>query len=129
MVTKQKAREVVLRLIGAVNSGDITVIDQMADEVFAADYVWHFPGIPDLPPGPAGMKQMYRGILAGNPDLKFTLEDLLVEGDKTACRCTMRRTDPDSGKSQHGWNLVISRFVGDKVAEDWELISPWEDEG
>jgi predicted ester cyclase len=129
MVAKQKAREVVLCLIEAVNSGDITMIDQMADEVFAVDYVWHFPGVTGLPLGPAGMKQMYRGVLVGNPDLKFALEDLVVEGDKTACRCTMRRTDPTSGKPQHGWNLVVSRFASDKVAEDWELISPWEDEG
>jgi ketosteroid isomerase-like protein len=108
--------------------GNTSVLDQVADELFAADYVWYFPGVTDLPPGPAGMKQMFRGILAANPDLRFTLADLIVDRDKTAIRCTMRRTDPDSGKPQRGWNLVISRFVGDQVAEDWELISGWEDE-
>ena len=128
MVTKKKAREIVLRWIEAVNSRDIAVIDQVADEIFAADYVWHFPGVTDLPPGPAGMKQMLRGILARNPNMRFTLEDLLVEENRTAIRCTMRRTHPDSGKPQIGWNLVVSRFVGDKIAEDWELIRPWEDE-
>jgi predicted ester cyclase len=128
MVAKQKAREGTLRWIEAVNSRDMSLIDQVADEFFAADYVWHFPGVRDLPPGPAGMKQMLRRILGGNPDLKFTLEDLFVEGDKVAVRCTMHRKDPVTGKSQHGTNLVLSRFVGDKAAEDWELISPWEDE-
>jgi predicted ester cyclase len=90
--------------------------------------VWHFPGVRDLPPGPAGVKQLVRNILAGNPNFKLTLEDLVVEGDKVAVRHSFRRTDPASGKLQHGTELAIARFVGDKFAEDWELISPWEDD-
>jgi len=128
MATKHQAREATLRWIEAVNSGDLGRIDQVADEFFTADYVWHFPGVRDFPRGPAGMKQMLRGILEGNPGLKFTLEDLFVEGDKAAVRCTMHRNDPVTGKPQHGMNLVFSRFVDNKAAEDWELISSWEDD-
>ena len=128
MVTKQKGREVILRWIDTVSSRDTTAIDQMADEIYAAGYVWHFPGVRDLPPGPTGMKQVIRNILADNPDFRATIEDLVVEGDKLAARCTMRRTDPASGKPQHGTNLDISRFAGDKIVEEWELISSWEDD-
>jgi len=57
-------------------------MDQVADELFTADYVWHLPGVTDLPPGPAGVKLAFRGILAENPDFKPTLEDLFVQGTR-----------------------------------------------
>jgi ketosteroid isomerase-like protein len=128
MITKQKAREVLLRWIEAISSRDMAALDQMADEIFTPDYVWHFPGVGDLPPGPAGVKQLFRSILDGNPNFKPTLEDLFVEGDKVAVRSSFRRMDPVSGKPQHGTELAIERYVGDQIAEEWELISPWEDD-
>jgi len=128
MVSKQKAREVMLRWIEAVNSKDTTAFDQLADEVYTPGFVWHFPGVTDMPPGPAGMKQLFRNILTGNPNYKAALVDLFMEGDKAASRYTMRRSDPASGKPQHGTILDIGRFVGDKLAEEWELVSQWEDD-
>ena len=128
MVTKQKAREQILHWLDAMSSGDAKLIDQVTDEFLTADYVWHFPGVHGLPPGPASMKQIGRQIVGDNPEFKITLEDLFMEGDKVAVRCTMHRKDPVSGKLQHGIDIVLSRFVGDKAAEDWELISPWEDD-
>jgi hypothetical protein len=128
MVTKQKVKEMTLRYMEAINSRDLSVIDKAADEFFAADYVWHFPGVTDLPPGPACIKKLLREILADNPNFTVILDDFIVEGDKMALRCTMHRTDPATGKAQHGMNLLISRFAGDQFVEDWELISPWEDE-
>jgi ketosteroid isomerase-like protein len=128
MVTRQKAKEDVLRWLEAVNSRDLSAIDRVADEFFTADYVWHFPGLTGQQPGPAGVKSIYREILAGNPNMKITLEDLLVDGDKVAGRCTVRRTDPATGKPQRCPELDISRMVGDKTAELWELLGPWEDD-
>ena len=128
MVTQQKAREVIVRWVETISSRDITALDQLADESCTADYVWHFPGVTHLPPGPGGVKQLFRSILDGNPNFKPTLEDLFVEGDKVAVRFSFRRTDPVSGKPQHGTELAIERYVGDQIAEEWELISPWEDD-
>jgi predicted ester cyclase len=128
MVTKQKAREVILRWIGIMNTGDLSAVDQGMDEILTTDYVWHFPGVTDLPPGPTGMRQVARGILADNPGFRGELEDLVVERDRAAWRSTWRRTDPATGKPQRLTGIVISRFVGDKIAEEWELISPWEDD-
>ena len=128
MTTTQEIKEEILRWLEAVNSRDLSAIDRVADEFFTDDYVWHFPGVIGLQPGPAGMKSVMREILAGNPNMKITLDDLLVEGNKVATRCTIRRTDPDTGKPQRCSDLVISRMVGDKAAEDWELLGPWEDD-
>ena len=129
MVTKQKAREVFLRWIESVSSRDTTAIDQMAEEIYAADYVWHFPGLTHLLPGPEGVKQSVRGILEGNPNFQITVEDLFVEGDKVAVRCTCHRMDPGTGKPQRLMDILIVRYAGGKDAEEWELIGPWEDEG
>jgi predicted ester cyclase len=56
------------------------------------------------------------------------MEDLLADGDKIAFRLSIHRTDPVTGKLQHCAELCISRFVGDKIAEEWELLGPWEDD-
>jgi ketosteroid isomerase-like protein len=128
MTTKQEIKEKFLRWMEAINSRDLSAIDRVADELFTADYVWHFPGFTGLQPGPAGVKSMFREILAGNPNLKPTLEELLVDGNMVAMRATLRRTDPETGKPQRCADLGISRMVGDKTAEDWELLGPWEDD-
>jgi predicted SnoaL-like aldol condensation-catalyzing enzyme len=128
MITKEAIEAKTLRWIEAVSSRDLSAIDRVADEFFADDYVWHLPGLTGLQPGPAGVKSLLHDILAENPDMKITLDDQLVEGDKVATQCTLRRTDPATGKPQRCWELVISRMVGDKVAEDWDLLSPWEED-
>ena len=128
MVTKQKGREVIVRWIETISSRDITALDQLADESCTVDYVWHFPGVTHLPPGPAGAKQICRGILADHPGIRGELEDLVAGRDRVAWRCTWRRMDPATGKSQRLTGMVISRFVGDQIAEEWELLSPWEDD-
>ncbi len=128
MITKEAIEAKTLRWFEAVDSRDLSAIDREADGFFTDDYIWHFPGLTGLQPGPAGVKSLMRDILAENPAMKITLEDLLVEGDKVATRCTIRRTDPGTGKPQRCSDLVISRMVGDKTAEDWELLGPWEDE-
>ena len=128
MITKEAIEAKILRWMEAISSRDLSAIDRVADEFFTDDYVWHFPGLTGLQPGPAGVKSTFRAILAENPALKPTLDDLLVEGNKVATRCTLRRTDPDTGKPQRCSDLVISRMIGDKTAEDWELLGPWEDD-
>jgi predicted SnoaL-like aldol condensation-catalyzing enzyme len=128
MITSQKAKEGLLHWLEAVNSNDLSVIDRVADEFFTADYVWHAPGFTGRQPGPAGVKSILRDILGWNPNMKVTLVDLFAEGDKVAARFTLQRTDPATGKTQHCLDLSLTRFVGDKTAEEWELIGPWEDE-
>jgi ketosteroid isomerase-like protein len=128
MTTKQEIKEKHQRSLEVISSRDLTAIDRMVDEEYTADYVWHLPGLTGLQPGPAGVKSMFREILAGNPNFIPTLEDMLVDGDKVAARHTFRRTDPATGKPQHCSDLEIFRMVGDKIAELWELLGPWEDD-
>jgi predicted ester cyclase len=60
------------------------------------------------------------------PDLHYTIEDQLAEGDRTAVRVTITGTNtgsfrgrPPTGKFIRWTGIVISRHAGDKVVEQW----------
>ncbi len=73
-------------LVG-MNNRDMSVID----EVFAPDYVVHYPGVPPIR-GLADAKQALSSFLDAFPDIRFTIEDQLAEGDKG--RPGGRRAEP-----------------------------------
>ena len=108
---------------GGWNTGDLSLVDE-----FYADYTMHSPGIPDVQGTEAfkGFVTMYR---AAFPDIHFTIEDMVAEGDKVVWRATTRGTHrgdlmgiPPTGKSIVVSSTIISRFDNGKWAEDWVLI-------
>ena len=97
------------------------------DAIMAPNYVYHAPGVPDLPPGPEGMKQLVSGHLAAFPDLRVTIEDLIAEGDKVVARLTYRGTHqgefqgiPPTGKTVAMSSIDLVRIAGGKIVEEWE---------
>ena len=71
-----------------------------------------------------------RGLYGVIPDLHHNApDDLIVQGNKVAERYSMSRTDPSTGKRQTCMALAIARYAGGQVAEMWELVGPWVDEG
>jgi len=95
------------------------------DENFAADYVDHHPALSGLPQreGFKGLVTMYRTAF---PDLHFTIEDLIAEGDKVAGRWTARGTHkgplrrvPPTGRQVTVTGITIWRIAGGKLAERW----------
>ncbi len=56
------------------------------------------------------------------PDCRYTIDDILAEGDKVALRWTMSGTDTDQdNKPMLCQGVSIVRFEGDKIAESWEF--------
>ncbi len=60
------------------------------------------------------------------PDLHFTVEDMLAEGDRVASRYTARGTHrgelmglPPTGRQVTEVGIVISRLAEGKLVEDW----------
>lgn len=47
---------------------------------------------PDLPAGRAGARPFYQGFFAAFPDARLTLQDLIGEDDRVACRFTLEGT-------------------------------------
>jgi predicted ester cyclase len=128
MVTEQRFRENLQRILDALNTKDWDTLDNVVDDVYVADYVWHLPGIREPVRGPEAVKQTFHYLLEATPGYRATSEDVLVMGDKAAARLLVHRTDPDTGKAQHRTSLMINHLEDGKFAEDWQLASAWEDD-
>lgn len=75
------------------------------------------------PAGIADDEQMMIAMYKATPDLRVTIEDMIAEGDRVACRNIWRWTDP-SGRSMQFHGFVLWRFEGDKIAERWATVTP-----
>ena len=95
------------------------------EELVAPDWVAHGtpPGFsPDL----AGLKQAFPAFFTAFPDLHYTVEDLIAEGDKVVARVTLRGTHqgdfmgiPPTGKQVSVTGIGIDRIENDKFVESW----------
>ena len=116
-------KAVVRRMFEESSKGQEAAMAAM-EELCAPDYVWHGTGVwPDM--DLAGMKQALTAWYAAFPDVHFTVEDLIAEGDKVAARVTMRATHqgefmgiPPTGKAVTFTAIYVSRIAGGKYVED-----------
>ncbi len=82
----EQNKALVRRWFAELNTGNLAA----ADDLYAANYVLHDPGAPpDLPPGPAGVKQFLAPFGTAFPDMQGTIEDMVAEGDKVVIRFTV----------------------------------------
>ncbi len=105
------------------NQGKLEVLD----EIVAKNHVEHDP-LPGQAQGIEGLKQrvaMVRG--AFNP--KFTLDDVLADGDKVVVRWTNRGTHlaewfgvPPTGKTVVVKGIDIHQLRDGKMAEHWDVV-------
>lgn len=117
---KKTARRIVIEII----AGNISLVD----ELFAEDFVDHA-----LPPGvPAtreGFKMMIPALSAAFPDLQYTIEDQIAEGDKVAQRLKGRGTMKGefmgmqpTGRTAEWQEIHIHHFNAQgKLVEHWDL--------
>ena len=112
--------QIIAEFIQKVLNGD--QIDATGD-YFWEDMVEQVP-LPGQGPGVEGLKDVLRMIRAGFPDIHWTLEEQVEEGDKVVSRFTWTGTHdgpflgvPASGRKVSVWGVVIDRFDGDKVRD------------
>jgi len=103
--------------IEGLNRGDASV----ADDIFATEGVIHINGSPDPNLSVEGFKQMISGLLSAFPDLRITIEDQIVGGDKVATRWSAEGTNngpfgpvPATGRRVRINGLVLDRVAGGK---------------
>jgi predicted ester cyclase len=97
----------------------------IADEVFAADYVVHAGG-KDFK-GPQFVRRFIRQLRSAIPDLRVVKVDCLLQaGDTIAWQRTLRGTHqadmmgiPPTGQKVKWRDMVVTRFSGAQMAEDW----------
>jgi predicted ester cyclase len=107
-----------------INRGNLSVIDELS----GPNFVDHLlpPGVPPTTEGLKGYITMFR---AAFPDLHYTLEDSIAEGDRVVQRTTARGTMKGdfmgmsaSGKSATWSEIHITRFENGKAAEHWAVV-------
>jgi steroid delta-isomerase-like uncharacterized protein len=98
----------------------------LVDELFAEDFVLHFPGYP--PMDREGFKMLIDAFRSGFPDLTVSLEEQVVEGNKVTNRVTIRGTHqgdfngvPASGKSIEVPAINTMRIENGQIHEIWGL--------
>lgn len=116
----QDNRAIVRRFIEeAINHGQIDSAAQFAWE----DVVEQIP-FPGQGPGLEGLKDVLRGMRAGFPDLRFSVEEQIAEGDKVVTRFEWTGTHRGeflgvaaTGRSVKGWGVVIDRLQSGRIKE------------
>jgi steroid delta-isomerase-like uncharacterized protein len=110
------------------NKGHVPV----ADELFAPIYTHHDSSTPDVGRGPESEKKrvtLYRNAF---PDVRFTIEDIIAEGETVVARWSCRGTHKGdlngiapTGKQFNITGVSIARFTNGKMFEgfvNWDAL-------
>jgi predicted ester cyclase len=112
-----------------LNRGDLSV----APRAFAPDCLIHITGVPEPIRGIEAWTQFVAGLLAGFPDLHFTIEDQVGSGDRIAFRWRATGTHtgplgavPPTGRRVALDGLIVDHLLDGRVVERWEQ---WDQPG
>ena len=120
-------KTVARRLLEEVwNKGNLAVLN----EIIAKDHVSRGPGtLPGLLAGPDGTKQLVTVYRNAFPDVRFTIDEQIAEGDQVVTRWTADGTHkgelqgiPATGKSSTVTGIAVDRIVNGKIAESWGIF-------
>jgi steroid delta-isomerase-like uncharacterized protein len=111
------------------------IVRRFAEEVItqgemesAARFVWEdvveqVP-LPGQGPGLEGLKDILRAMRSAFPDLEFSIEEQIAQGDKVASRFEWTGTHsgqflgvPATGRRVQVWGVVIDRLVQGRIKE------------
>lgn len=102
-----------------------TASETMAEELISPNAVFHVPGSPEPMRGPAGYLAIIEMMRGGFPDIQWTLEEMVAEGDRVAARFIMRGTHqgtffgvPPTGKKISVQAMNIYRLSNNKFVEE-----------
>ena len=86
------------------------------------------PSTPNPLPGPGGLKPIVAAFRVAFPDLRFTVEDVIVNGDRVAVRVRMEGTHEGplfgiapTHRRVNVAQINIERFRGDRIVEHWRV--------
>ena len=99
--------------------------EEAIDELLAPDAVVHGLG-PEEIRGPSAFKPLYRNFRTAFPDMRFTLERAMVDGDMVAVCCEVTATHSGDGfldapthKPVRLHGMCMARVKDGKIAEGW----------
>jgi steroid delta-isomerase-like uncharacterized protein len=97
------------------------------DELYAPDYIGHIAARAEVIRGPRGLKQFAAMFQFAFPDIRFTIEEQIAEGDKVASRWTVQGTQQSdfmgmapSGEPLTLAGISIQHFADHRIIESWD---------
>ncbi|MDQ3910548.1 MAG: ester cyclase [Actinomycetota bacterium] len=124
-MSEEANKPLMRRMVGEIlNRGNLEV----ADEIFAPDYILHDPASPEDVRGPEGFKGFVSVFHNAFPDLHVTIEDQIAEGDnKMVTRYWASGTHrgelmglPPSDKQGAFVGVGVTRTSEGRFVESWE---------
>jgi predicted ester cyclase len=104
------------------SQGNLSIVDELVD----AQAVGHDPSLPEEVRGPEGLKRQISMYRAAFPDVHFTIEDEVAQGDKVVLRWTARGTHrgelmglAPTGRAAKVTGVTIDKIADGKVVESW----------
>jgi len=95
------------------------------DELCATDFVYHTASGTDVY-GPEGFKKLTTDMFNAVPDVRWIIDDMIVEGDKAVLRYTITGIHkgeymgkPPTNNKVTSSIIKIDRFAGGKLVEGW----------
>ena len=114
-------RQFMARFVEFINTAD----PRLATELVSSNAVFHVPGRAEPVHGPQGYLEIIGMMRDGFPDIQWTLEETVIEGDVIAARFTMRGTHrgaffgvPPTGKTIAVQALNIYRLSTGKIVSE-----------
>ena len=124
MSIEEDNKALVRRYIDLFNRNDLPVEEIIAP--LASSFVYHRPGMPDVT-GLSDVRQVLEMYRSAVSDMHQTIEDLVAEGDKVACRWSGRGTHQGemmgvaaTGKVITVTGIAIYRIANGKIQEEWD---------
>jgi steroid delta-isomerase-like uncharacterized protein len=98
----------------------------LIDQIVGDDYVCYDPALPQPVYGAEGLRQAVVGFRTALPDLTFTVDQQIAEGDRVVTAWTARGTQlgelfgiAPTGRAVTMIGVDIERFVDGKIVEVW----------
>lgn len=105
-------KAVVRRYLEILSGGDLAALG----EVVSPDFADRTPGAPTAK-GPQSIQETQRRARDLFKDIRYTLDDLIAEGDRVVARYTVRAHR--SGKPVEVMGMTLFRIEGGKIREAW----------
>jgi len=106
-----------------INNGDYSLLRELVH----SDYLYRSPDT-ELR-GPDALKNLFTAYRGGLADLKVSIDELVVSGDRVMIRTTLRGAHtgdlmgiPATGKQLEVRGMVLSRLQDGMIVEEWEIL-------
>jgi steroid delta-isomerase-like uncharacterized protein len=95
---------------------------ELLDQLLAPDFIDSTPGAPQDVKGPEVIRRSQARAHQLFPEIVYTIEDLIAEGDKVVARYTVRARTQNTdtpGKSVEVTGITVFRIADGRIREAW----------